>query len=319
LHVSDFDVVHVHAVFCHSSVSAARACRRHGVPYLLRPLGTLDPWSLDQKRWRKRAFMRLVGRSMCAHAAALTYTAAGERRGTEETLGLSGGLVIPLGLPDEAFLSPGDARVPAEPPYLLALGRLDAKKGLDLLIRAFLTLSTRSDIEPWQLVIAGDGDPEFAEGLKRLARADEARARIRFTGWVTGTVKRDLIDGASLFALPSRQENFGIALVEAMARGVPVVASPGVNLAPDIEEAGAGWIAAAESEALQRTLLEAMTNREARVRRGTAARLLAERFRWSSVVDGLVHAYVDAVGGRSAAPVSSMPANAGVSGSSAHP
>src|SRR5678816_659484 len=60
--IRDFDLVHVHAVFNHSSVAAARACRRAGVPYVIRPLGTLDPWSMSQKSLRKRLFWQVAGR-----------------------------------------------------------------------------------------------------------------------------------------------------------------------------------------------------------------------------------------------------------------
>jgi len=69
--VSDFDLVHVHAVFSHSSLAAARACRAAHVPYLVRPLGTLDPWSLNHHRLRKQLLFGLGVRRMLAGAAAL--------------------------------------------------------------------------------------------------------------------------------------------------------------------------------------------------------------------------------------------------------
>ncbi|HEY0728120.1 MAG TPA: glycosyltransferase, partial [Pyrinomonadaceae bacterium] len=67
--VSEFDVVHIHAVFNHASVAAARECRRAGVPYVVRPLGTLDPWSMKQKAGRKRIFWSLVGKRMLLGSA----------------------------------------------------------------------------------------------------------------------------------------------------------------------------------------------------------------------------------------------------------
>src|SRR5205814_66912 len=68
-HVRDFDVVHIHAVMSHASIAAGRACRRAGVPYIVRPLGTLDRWSLEQKSLRKRLFMRLAGNRLLGGAA----------------------------------------------------------------------------------------------------------------------------------------------------------------------------------------------------------------------------------------------------------
>jgi glycosyltransferase involved in cell wall biosynthesis len=79
-HVRDFDVVHIHAVFSHSSVASARACLNHQVPYVLRPLGTLDPWSLNRHRWRKQVLIRFGAGRLLAGASAMHYTTDVERR-----------------------------------------------------------------------------------------------------------------------------------------------------------------------------------------------------------------------------------------------
>ena len=88
-----------------------------------------------------------------------------------------------------------------------------------------------------------------------------------------------------------------MSIVEAMACGVPVVVSPGVNLAPDIEDSGAGWIAACDVGAIQGALRSAMSDPRARMRRGAAARELAGRFRWSTVVPQLAARYREVVDG----------------------
>src|SRR5215470_8084940 len=87
--IREFDLAHVHAVFNHSSVAAARACRRAGVPYVIRPLGTLDPWSMTQKALRKRLFWQLAGKGMLQGAAAVHYTSAAEKLATERLTGLN--------------------------------------------------------------------------------------------------------------------------------------------------------------------------------------------------------------------------------------
>ncbi len=96
--VSSFDVVHIHAIFSHSSLAAARACQRRGVPYVLRPLGSLDPWSLSQKRVRKRLLWYGGVKRMLGKAAAVHYTAKAEKQLAEDGLGLNHGVVIPLGI-----------------------------------------------------------------------------------------------------------------------------------------------------------------------------------------------------------------------------
>jgi glycosyltransferase involved in cell wall biosynthesis len=283
--VAAFDVVHIHAVFSHACLAAARACRRRGVPYIVRPLGTLDPWGMRQKPLRKRLFMRLGVDAMLRGAAAIQYTAAGEKVAVEGALGYGKGVVIPLGIEGaSAAAGPltgggeGPPGVPAEGPYILFLSRLHHKKGLELLLEAFVPLALTGELSGWRLVVAGDGDPSYVAGLKQKARALGGEDQVSFVGWLDGKAKARALDGASLLALPSYQENFGICLVEAMARGVPLVISPQVNLAPDVEEGGAGWVAGLDVDSLRAALRESMLDGEERRRRGGAGRKLAERF-----------------------------------------
>ena len=91
-------MVHIHAVFSHACLAAAQSCRRHRVPYIVRPLGTLDPWSLRQKRFRKQLFWQLAVKRMLREAAAIHYTADEEQRLAEHSLGLKRGVVIGLGV-----------------------------------------------------------------------------------------------------------------------------------------------------------------------------------------------------------------------------
>src|SRR5207245_11679349 len=138
-HVQGFDVVHIHAVFSHACLAAAKACHRHSVPYVVRPLGTLDPWSLRQKHLRKRLLWHVGVRSMLQKATAVHYTTSEEQRLVEESLGLECGVVIPLGVDEELLKVPSGAgsfrcRYPSlgHDPYVLVLCRLHPKKGLEL-------------------------------------------------------------------------------------------------------------------------------------------------------------------------------------------
>jgi glycosyltransferase involved in cell wall biosynthesis len=304
--VKFFDLAHIHAVFSHACVSAAKACRKNGVPYVVRPLGTLDPWSLKQKSVRKRLFWRLGVKKMLRGAAAIHYTSDEERRLAEAGLGLSGGIVIPNGL-DLSFVNHTGqtgrrADWPEEPldapqseigrtPYVLALSRIHPKKGFELLIESFAMLRKQRRFGDWSLVFAGAGDEEYINRLKDLARQRGLDGAARFIGWLDGARKHAALEGASLLAMPSYQENFGISLIEAMACGVPVLVSPHVNLAPDIGRAGAGWIAELNQEKLAGALAEALENAEERKRRGAKARALAQTFAAPLVAKNLVNLY----------------------------
>jgi len=123
---------------------------------------------------------------------------------------------------------------------------------------------------------------------------------VHLAGWVDRTARRALLERASLFALPSSQENFGLSVVEAMAAGVPVIVGAGVNLAPDVREAGAGWIID-EGQSLGDVLREAMQDTDGQLRRGVAARKLARHFRWTSVAEQLEDGYRE-IGACAASP-----------------
>ena len=219
--IARYDIVHIHAVFAHATCAAARACRRAGIPYIVRPLGTLEPWSMRQKPVRKQIGWRLLFRRVLRQAAAVHYTTEQERTLTEDSLGLHNGVVVPNGI-DESLLevqSTGQFRkshdIPADAPVLLTLSRLHPKKGLDLLLKAFVDLKTQGRLAKWHLVIAGDGAPDYVSRLHEVARHTPAERFVHWTGWLEGESKIEAMAEADLFVLSSFQENFGIGAVEA--------------------------------------------------------------------------------------------------------
>jgi glycosyltransferase involved in cell wall biosynthesis len=300
-HVHEFDIVHIHAVLSHACLVAGRVCQAAEVPYIVRPLGTLDPWSLGRKRHRKKALLWLGGQKLLSGAAAIHYTTAEEMRLAESTLTLPKGIVVPLGVDDSLF---ADEPSRQRQPYVLSMGRLDAKKGVDLLIQAFHAVHAKSSSR-WRLVIAGDGDPQYVAVLRRLAMSGPANGFISFTGWVSGDIKTRLLRCAGLFALPSHQENFGLAVAEAMACGVPVLVSEGVNLAQEIAAADAGWVVSRDPDVFTHCLSCVLDDHSERERRGRQGRGLAEQYRWPAVADRIVTLYQDVITSASRAAVRS--------------
>jgi len=283
--IQNFGLAHIHAVFNHSSVAAAHACQKSGVPYVVRPLGTLDPWSMTQKSLRKRVFWQISGRGIMDHAAAVHYTSEAEKRATESSLGLNHGKVIPLGVETASGNSNGK---PVSDPYVLVLSRLHPKKGLDVLIDAFLSLVQRAEFAQWRLVLAGDGPVEYVSTLKEKVRAS---SQITFTGWLDGDEKNAVLKGASLLVLPSHQENFGLSVMEALAQSVPVLVSPNVDLAAEIAAANAGWIAPIDKTALEERLAEALADKEELANRGRAGQQLSQKYSWENAARELVDLY----------------------------
>jgi glycosyltransferase involved in cell wall biosynthesis len=298
-HVADFDVVHIHAVFSHACLAAARACRRKGVPYAVRPLGTLDPWSLKQKRLRKSLFWHLGIRQMLNGAAAIHYTTVAEQKLAEDFLGLTRGVVIPLGIEADLFneikgtkKSEANTYPSIGPPYVLVLSRLHQKKGLEVLVPAFLSLVNQSEFAEWKLVLAGEGEMKYVDSLKSLVKSCGGNGNVVFTGWLDGVRRRDTLREASLLALTSYQENFGLCVIEALACGIPVLISEKVNIASEIKRAGAGWVTPLDLGNLSDVLAKALTNKVELKRRGKIGRdFVVNQYSWSLITTQLISLY----------------------------
>ncbi len=290
--VSSFDLVHIHGMFSHACFSAATACRRSGVPYIIRPLGNLEDRSLKQKPLRKKLFFDLGGQRMLRGAAAIHYVCESEKKRSESALGMNHGVVIPLGINRETLLPLTEGRDSnGKHPYILILSRLQPLKGIDVLLNAFLTARENKKLGDWQLIIAGDGSPKYQAQLTQIIQERNGEDAVTLTGWLDEDAKARALAGASLLALPSHHDAFGLCVLEAIARGIPVLVSPHVGLASEIEAAGAGWVSAVEVEALRQVLEDACTNDDERRRRGKASAMLARKFDWDNVAEMIVRLY----------------------------
>ncbi|MCC7145468.1 MAG: glycosyltransferase [Phycisphaeraceae bacterium] len=243
--VRQADVVHIHALWESVQHFAARTAAQHHKPYLYRPCGMLDPWSLAQRRWAKKLLLAWRVRRDLNAAVALHFTTDMERD-LAAPLGLRApALVEPNGLDLREFEHPPAPaafrrRFPAlgDDPYLIFLSRLHRKKGLELLLPAF----ARLDHSRLKLVLAGPDEEAYQPRLTDLAQSLGVQDRVIFTGMLQGPERVAALADASLFVLPSYQENFGIAVVEALAAGTPVVITDQVAIHPSINQAHVGGV-----------------------------------------------------------------------------
>ncbi len=300
-HIRQFDAAHIAAVFSHASIATAHACRTHRVPYIVRPLGSLATWSMQQKPWRKRLLWHVAAKRMLYGSAAIHFTSREEQRQAESRFQLHQGVVIALGL-NEGLCS-SDLRMARQSfrqrhpalgphPFVLALARLHPVKQTELLIHAFLDLLTQADLQTWKLIIAGDGQPDYVQSLQTLVRQRSGEASVLFTGWLDGVEKHAALQEAALLAQPSLHENFGLSIAEAMASGTPVLVSPQVNLAEDIHRAHAGWVVPCERQAVRETLQDVLRQPDERHARGSAGRAFVRKhYAWSRVAGQLIQLY----------------------------
>jgi len=265
-----YDVVHVHALFSYATIPGCRAAARVPVPYVLRPLGTLSDWSLGHRRWKKRPYYALLERPHLAGASAIHVTSDAE---AEDVARLGYGdraRVIPLGVDVGARPSRrARATSGSEPLRLLFLSRLHEKKNVPLLLRALATATGAS--RRIELTVAGDGDPGYREGLAELAGQLGLRDVVSFAGHVDGTAKERAFAEADCFVLPSSHENFGLAVAEALAAGLPVIVTRNVALARDVHAAGAGVVTEPTESALASALVWASDHPAALLEMGDRA------------------------------------------------
>jgi glycosyltransferase involved in cell wall biosynthesis len=294
-HVARFDVVHIHALLNSTSAVAARIARLRGVPYVIRPLGTLSPYTFGhRRRLLKRVYHALVDRPVVQRAAAVHFTAPQEatKAGARAPAGTSTVIPIPYELPS----SGRPTRRPGMPGVVLFMGRLHPVKGLDLLLAAVADVRSRG-IDT-TLVVAGDGPAPYTEWVQREVERLGMRQHVEFTGFVEGAAKRALYARADVFALPSRQENFGVAIVEALAEGLPVVISREVDIWPDIVRFDSGIVTPCDVAPLSHALGALLTRPERRAAMAASGpRQVAELYA-PPVVGAQLHALYARAAGR---------------------
>lgn len=263
-HVGEFDLLHIHALFSFPSTVAAWFAGRKRVPYIIRPLGVLNRWGMENRRaLAKRISLQLIERRIVSRAMLMHYTTEAERSEAIETLPElegAGSVILPVPVPDEAFEGANPELFLQTYPQIkgkeivLFLSRIDRKKGLDMLLPAFRDLLRERPAA--HLVIAGSGDETFVEEQRQVAADLQITNAVTWAGWLEGEMKRSALAACSLFVLPSYSENFGVAVAEALAAGRPVLVSEGVALAADLRSARAGYVCGISRESLAAGLLE---------------------------------------------------------------
>lgn len=292
------DIVHFHSLHIGPFIGAARRLHRSGIPYVVTPHGALAPGRLEEAGWSVRAYLsfvesRYLRRASFIHAAG-PLDATGAR-----SIGLANRLVTaPNGIDlDDMPRTVDSDLLRREHPQisgsrvLLFLGRLDERvKGLDLLLEGF----AESRRECASLVLVG---PDISGSAARLrARAENLgiAKSVHVLGPEFGDRKWSYLAGADVFVHTSRREVTPVAVMEALALGRPVLATPAANPGGAIAESGAGIVVEPTEEAIAEGLQRVLATDDAELERmGVNARVLARRFDWSSSVAALMEAYRD--------------------------
>jgi glycosyltransferase involved in cell wall biosynthesis len=234
LPVAGVDVVHAHGVWDGAALAGVALARRAGCPLVISPHGMLEPWAFQHNRAKKFWPWHLWERQALARADVLEAKSDLEASSFPKVGLHNPAAVIPVGL-DTPDLPPAERRE-AGPRTCLFLSRIHPKKGIDMLLHAW------ANVRPvgWRLVVAGPDDGGYLPPLEALARSLGIAAEVEFLSPQYGDAKWNLLRAADLFVLPSHSENFGIVVPEALAMGVPCIATTGTPWS-QLEGQGMGW------------------------------------------------------------------------------
>ncbi|RRA49642.1 glycosyltransferase [Acidipila sp. EB88] len=248
----NYDAVIIDGLWQYPGIAARKAARSAGVPYLVFPHGMLDPWFRKRyplKHLKKLIFWRLFQYPVLRDAACVIFTTEAERELAPQSFSphtwksavVSLGTSRPEGEPGaqrEAFLTASPALRGRR--FLLFLSRIHEKKGCDLLVKAFCSIAAQHP--GLDLVVAGPDPDGLRPGLEAVAKERGFADRIHWPGMLQGDLKWGAFHAAEVFILPSHQENFGIAIAEAIACRLPVLISNKINIWDYVTEDGTGFV-----------------------------------------------------------------------------
>jgi glycosyltransferase involved in cell wall biosynthesis len=294
------DLVHIHGCWNFFGWSAARWCRRAGIPYVVSPRGMLHPWSFAHGRIAKR-LAYLLHESHVLRDARFIHVTSEEEAEVVTRLGVNARVVTVSNGVEVKEPASGDAldrfrrQISAGPDDFIVLyvGRLHPKKGLETLLQAFRPIALKRPRA--RLLIAGSGEADYLQRLRASARDLEAAGRVSFLGFLDGDQRRLAFATANAFAFTSHSENFGMSIAEAMAAGCPVVVGRGSPW-PQIDAWQAGyWV---ENTSVQVTsALEALAADPAGARAmgQNGRRAVSQYLDWNRLAAQLVGAYRSAL------------------------
>lgn len=295
--IARYDILDNHYLFSYAPSCAGAIARWFKTPYTVRTQGQLTPWALKQGTLKKQLYATLIERENLNKAAAIHCTTQQEaqdlnRFGIETpTITLPLGVTKAVEMPTAKTEIHQKYNISENKLIILFLSRLHYKKRPDLLIESLGQVIKHN--RNVHVLMAGNSEPDYLSYLQKLVTQYNLSNYVSFPGFVTGRDKNLLLQGADIFALPSHSENFGIAVAEAMAAGLPVIITPGVQIAPEVAAANAGIIAKDKIE-LTNAILQLLSSDNKRLHLSQNAIALAQgKYAWTQIAHQLISAYTE--------------------------
>lgn len=266
------NVVHINGCWQPQLLFFQRAAQSLRIPVVLSPHGMLEPWIVKRHYWtRKWPAIQLYQRGLVKHADYLHATADTEKDN-----------LLRLGWNPRIVVIPNAVNIEELPikdnwslkRRIVFMSRLHVKKGIELLLEALSHL--KPDLDGYEVIIAGEGEPDYVETLKKAAISFGLSEVVKLVGGVYGAEKVCLLQSADFFVLPTYSENFGIVVAEALACGTPVITTHGTPW-KELEDFACGWYIQVGLGALEKHLQKAISAPEEDLKRmGLHGRKLVE-------------------------------------------
>ena len=292
--IKNYDALHVHAIFSYPSTMAMAIARVKKVPYICRPIGQLCSWSLQQGEQKKKFYLDLIERANLNASQALHFTSEQEQQEASVLNLKSDSFVLPHGLsvspeiPNAKQKLRQQYSLPDNELVILFLSRIHSKKGLDYLIPALGKLVDR----PFTFILAGSGDRAYEQEVSKLLEQHNIKDRTLQVGFVRGEKKDLLLQGSNLFALTSYSENFGVAVLEALAAGTPVLVTPGVALSSMLQQKTFGYITDLDVDSIADSIASCLDRQAELATAGIQAReFILQEYTWNTTGSKLIDFY----------------------------
>lgn len=251
----NFDVLHIQNLWDPFIHKIAKLARKLNIPYIMTPRGMLEPWSLSQKKWKKKIALALYQKEDLRKAACILATSYMEAKHIRD-LGIEVPIaVIPNGIDISEYSCRDLAYITSVKKQIIFLSRIHQKKGIELLIQAWERINEK--YPEWSIVIAGNGDESYIRSLAEIIESKPIRKSMKIVPPVFGIKKIQLYYESSIFILPTYSENFGMVIAEAMSCGVPVITTNGTPW-QELNGLEIGWCIDLNVDNLTKALSEAI-------------------------------------------------------------
>lgn len=270
--ISRYDIVHVNTIWLWTTHDAVRVAKKHGMPVVLSLHGMLYPQALQVSRWKKQLALPLFQRNDLRCADVLHATSMAELKSIRD-----------FGLSQPVVVLPNGIEIDAMPPvrqqvnkvrHFGFIGRINRIKNIDTLLGAWAALGDKTSM--CKLSIIGSDDEVYENELRQFV-VDRHLGNVEFAGFLSGERLAKATRELDYLVLPSKSENFGMVVIEALANGIPVIASTGTPW-EELNSHRCGWWIDCTTDTLAKTLAKAIDLQEAdRIEMGRNGQMLVER------------------------------------------